>query len=99
MVGYELLLDIRVHAPVNAADALHQAHGVPVDVVVDHPRGILQVQAFGENVGRDQHADLRTAPFGEFGRRGAVVIGRETLDDVGPIALCRTVDLGHTVDA
>ena len=62
MVGDEPLLDLGVHAPVDAADALHQAHRVPVDVVVDHPRGVLKVQAFGEDVGRDEDADLRRGP-------------------------------------
>ena len=65
VVGDQPLLDLGVHAPVHAADALHQADGVPVDVVVDHPRGVLEVQTLGENVGRDQNADLVAALLGE----------------------------------
>ena len=69
VVGDEPLLDLRVHAPVHTADALHQADRVPVDVVVDHPRGVLKVQTFGEDVGGDQDADLRAALLRERRRR------------------------------
>ena len=99
VVGDEPLLDLGVHAPVDAADALHQAHRVPVDVVVDHPRGVLEVEAFREDVGGDQDADLRAALLGERWRRCAVVVGREALNDVGAIALGGAVDLGDAVDA
>ena len=51
MVCDESLLHLRVHAPVHAADALHQAHRVPVDVVIDDPGGVLKVQAFGQDIG------------------------------------------------
>ena len=43
---HEPFLDLRVHTPVYTTDALHQANRVPVNVVVDHPGGVLKVQAF-----------------------------------------------------
>ena len=61
VVGDEPLLDLRIHAPVHTADALHEAHRVPVDVVVDHPRGVLEVQTFGQDVGGDENTDLLAA--------------------------------------
>ena len=41
MVREQPLLDLGTHAPVHTADALHETHRVPVDVVVHHPRGVL----------------------------------------------------------
>lgn len=35
-----------VHAAVHTPDALHEADGVPVEVVIDEPGGVLKVQAF-----------------------------------------------------
>jgi hypothetical protein len=51
---------------VDAAEALDDAHRVPVDVVVDEPVAVLQVLAFGDAVGGDQQVEL--ALVGEFGR-------------------------------
>ena len=50
MVGDEAFLDGGIHAAVHASDPLHEAHGVPVQVVVDQPGGILEVQALGKNI-------------------------------------------------
>lgn len=65
MVGQELRLCFRVHAAVDTADALHQPHRVPVQIVVDQARGVLQVQTFGKHVGRNQHADFAFARLGK----------------------------------
>ena len=94
MVGDQALLDLRVHAPVHAADALHQAHRVPVDVVVDHPGGVLEVQALGQDVGGDQDPDFGAILLGQCRGGHAVVVGREALDHVGPVALGGAVYLG-----
>ena len=61
MVGDDAIFDLRVHAPINTADALHQTHGVPVDVVVDEAGAILEVEPLGEHIGGDQDADLGRA--------------------------------------
>ena len=67
MVGDQSLLDLRVHAAIDTADALHEPHRVPVHVVVDQPGGVLEVQAFGQDIGGDQDADLRRALCSQFG--------------------------------
>ena len=36
-----------------AADALHEAHGIPVEIVVDEARGVLKVEPLGEHIGGD----------------------------------------------
>jgi hypothetical protein len=41
--------------PVDAAVSLHQAHRVPRKVVVDDVAGLLQVDAFGEDIGGDDN--------------------------------------------
>ena len=81
MVGDEPLLDLGIHASVHPADALHEPHRVPVDVVVGHPRGVLEVKTLGEDIGGNQDADLLAALLGECRGREAVVVGREALDD------------------
>jgi hypothetical protein len=43
MVGDKALLYLWIHPSIDAADSLHQANGVPVDVIVDHSRRILQI--------------------------------------------------------
>ena len=85
VVSDQPLLDLRIHAPVHAADALHQTHRVPVDVVVDHPRCVLEVQALGQDVCGNEDADLRAAFLRKRRRGEAVVVGREALDDVGAV--------------
>ena len=70
-----------------------------MDVVVDHPRGVLEVQAFGEDVGGDQYADLLPALLRKHRHGHAVVVRREALDDVGPVAFGSAVDLRDAVDA
>ena len=71
-----------IHAPVHPADALHKAHRIPVDVVVDHPRGVLEVETLGENIGGDQDADLLSTLLGELRRGEAVIVGCEALNYV-----------------
>ena len=46
---------------VDAAEALDDAHRVPVDVVVDQPVAVLQVLAFGDAVGGDEQVELALA--------------------------------------
>ena len=73
--------------------------GFPVDVVVDHSRRVLEVQALGQDVRGNEDADLRAAFLRELCRGEAVVIGREALDDVGAVAFGGAVDLGDAVNA
>ncbi len=67
MVGDDAGLDLRVHAAIDAADALHQPHRVPVQVVVDDAGRVLKVQAFGQHVGGDQDADFLLAGVRQLG--------------------------------
>ena len=46
---------------VDAAEALDDAHRVPVDVVVDEPVAVLEVLAFGDAVGGDEQVELAFA--------------------------------------
>ena len=98
MVGNKPFFDLGIHAPVHPADALHEAHWVPVDVVVDHPRGVLEVQSLGEDVRGDQDADLHAALLGELRGGEAVVVGSEALYDVCTVLLRGTVHLFNTLD-
>ena len=50
---------VRVHPAVDATDALHQTHRVPVHVVVDEQRAVLEVHTFAEDVGGDEDAQRR----------------------------------------
>src|SRR3990172_2192903 len=63
VIGHKALLNCRIHTPVHTADPLHEAYRVPVDVVIDHPAGILQVETFRQHVGGDEHADLAFPSF------------------------------------
>lgn len=56
---------------VDAAEALDDAHGIPVDVVIDEIVAILQVLAFADAVSGDQQVDL--ALLGHGGDLGAVL--------------------------
>ena len=71
-------LDARIWRtnPVHPAEALDNAHRVPVDVVVDKEVAVLKVLAFGDTVGSDQEVDLAfltqfLRPFFGTGREGA----------------------------
>lgn len=46
MIREEALFGFFVHSPINAPNALHQSHGIPVEVVVDQAGSVLKVQAF-----------------------------------------------------
>ena len=70
-----------------------------MQVVVDEPGGVLEVETFGEHVGGHQHADLGITPRGEVRRTAAVVVGREAPDHVGPVDRRAAVDAGDAVDA
>src|SRR5207302_4680028 len=87
MVGDDPRFDLGAHPAIYATDALHQAHGVPVQVIVDEPRGVLEVQAFGKDISRDQNANLFFAFGGEFGGVGFVVVGRKAADDIAALFL------------
>ena len=99
MVSHQLLLHLGVHAPVHAPNALHQAHRIPVDVVINHARCILQVQAFGQHIRGHQHADLRQPVRCQIGGRAAVVVRRKALDHIRAAALCGAVHLRHAINA
>lgn len=73
------LLDVGTAAAVHAADALHKADGIPVQVEVDEPVGVLKVQPLGKDVRGDEDVD------GLVGRRGAVVERGEPADDRAPL--------------
>ena len=49
---------------VNAAEALDDAHGIPVDVVVDEVIAVLKVLAFGDAVGGDEQVNLAVLRHG-----------------------------------
>ena len=59
MVGGHQGFNFRVEPAIHAADALHEPHGVPVNVVVYQPARVLEVEPFGKHVGRDQDAGSR----------------------------------------
>ncbi len=80
VVSDHLGFDFGIEAAVHAADALHQAHRVPVQVVVDDAGGVLQVEPLGEYVSRDKDTDLRLALTGQFSAAALVVVGRKGAD-------------------
>ena len=47
--------------PVDAAMPLHDAHGVPRQVVVDQPPRLLQIDTFGQDIGREEDVELVVA--------------------------------------
>lgn len=53
----ELFFDGGIEAAVNSADALHEADGIPMEIEVDEAVGVLEVEAFGEDVGGDENVD------------------------------------------
>ena len=61
VIRTESFLGLRIHPAVDTADALHEPNGVPADVVVDEAGGVLEVQAFREDVRRDEDPDLLLA--------------------------------------
>jgi polar amino acid transport system substrate-binding protein len=98
MIGDKALFHGGIHPAVDAADALHEADRVPVDVVVDHLRGVLEVEAFRKDVCTDKYADLLVAGRRKFGRRLAVVVGGEALEQLHSILLGAAVDLFEAGD-
>ena len=61
MLGQKLtswICVVRRADAVDAAEALDDADGVPVDVVVDEPVAVLEVLALGDAVGGDQEVEL-----------------------------------------
>ena len=61
MLGQKLTSWMRVVGradAVDAAEALDDAHRVPVDVVVDQPVAVLEVLAFGDAVGGDEQVEF-----------------------------------------
>src|SRR5690606_14681220 len=76
-------------------NALHEAHRVPVEVVVDQPGSVLEVETFGQHVGRDENADFLVAQ----GSAGAlVVVGRKPLDQIDTLAAGSAVYLAYPLD-
>src|SRR5690606_23900626 len=71
-VGVEIVGDLDVLVagsdPVDATDALFDAHEVPRHVVVDQPTAGLQVQALAHRIGADEHGQVPVAePFLDLG--------------------------------
>ena len=67
-----------------------------MQVVVYQPRGVLEVQAFGENIGGNQYACFRLALCFEFFAGGIIVIRCERLNYIQPIVgMCIGVNLDH----
>ena len=46
MVSENFSLDIWVHPAVDSAYSLHEANGIPMNVVIDQTSGILKIKAF-----------------------------------------------------
>jgi hypothetical protein len=67
---------------VDTAEALDDAHRVPVDVVVDEPVAVLQVLAFADAVGGDQQVDLALMARSARALLGS---GRKGGEDAGEI--------------
>ena len=88
MVGDHLRLDLRVQPPVHTADPLHQPDGIPVQVIVDQPGGVLKVQTFGEHVGGNQDAGFLVHAVKELSLGGPVVVGGEPADDLAAVSAC-----------
>ena len=99
MVGDHPRFDFGVEAAVHATDALHQPHRVPVQVIVDDAGGVLQVEALGEHIGRDEDAGLGDTLGGQFRTAALVVVGRKGADDVAAVAFAQTVHLVQWPDA
>ena len=83
-----------VHAAdtVNAAEALNDADGIPVDVVIDEVIAVLEVLALGDAVGGDEQVNLLRLRHGRhfgavLGARGKV---GEDLVEIG-LAECGVV--------
>ena len=70
-----------------------------MQVVVDQPRAVLQVETFGEHVGRNEDANLRRGLRPRASALVAVVVGRETADDLAAVLLAAAVDLLDAFDA
>ena len=99
MVLDQFFLNLGVHAPVHAANTLHQAHRVPVQVVVDQARGVLQVQAFTEHIGGNQHAGFAVPLVGQVFAGHAVVVRGKLANHVAAAAFGGRVDLVNALDA
>ena len=93
MVGEQAFLDLRVQAAIDAADALHQPHRVPVQVVVDQAGGVLKVQAFGQHVGGNQDARFRSGPRRPVRHWRSRCSRGEPADDFAAVCLRAAVDL------
>ena len=100
MVGNEARFDVGIHPAVHAANALHEAHRVPVQVVIDEPGSVLEIQPFGEHVGRQEDVDFFFAVRLDGLGIGAVVVGREAADHVAALVLATAaVDAFQTGEA
>ena len=99
MVGHESRFDIGVEPAIHTANALHEPNRVPVQIVVDEPGGILQVQTFGKHVRRNENARFGQFVCRELSARRAVIIGSEPTDDLAAVALRFAVDLLDAVDS
>lgn len=70
VIGEYRGLRIRIHTTVHTANALHQADRIPMYVIVNQARGVLQVQAFGEDICGDEDASFgESVGFERLARR------------------------------
>ena len=76
---------VRGSDAVHAAEALHDAHGVPVDVVVDHHVAVLQVLPLADAVRGDQDVDVAILQP-RVGDVAFLGLGAETGEDVAHVA-------------
>ena len=69
-----------------------------MQVVVNEPGRVLQVEAFRQYVGRNQNACFGQSLRFKTSARRTIVVGRELRDDFAPVAFRGTIDLVHFLD-
>ena len=72
---FKLFFNGGIEAAVDSANALHETNGIPVEVEVNEAVGVLEVEAFGKDVGGNENVD------GFLRRFGAVVERGKSVDD------------------
>src|SRR5437773_5980237 len=64
-----------------------------MQVVINEPSGILEVETLREHVRGDQNANFLSPFSSELRTRGVIIIGSEFLDDIRAIAFALAIDL------
>ena len=98
MIADQHFLDRRIHAPVHMAYPLHKADRIPMDIIIDHPTRVLEVKAFGQHVGRNEHSNFLLPLLAKGVRVCSVIVWRKALKDIGAITLGPAVDFGNAFD-